>query len=208
MSILDKFACRQGVRSDVPNQELARYLASNHRAEDIEEIAKNLWNKDKAIQSDCIKILYEIGYIKPELIAKYVNDYIKLLKDRNNRLVWGGMIALSTIARIKHKEIFANLDIIKETTKKGSVITADGGIMTLANTAASGDKYNQAIFPYLIDCLKNCRPKSVGQYSESISVAVTKKNLGLFADTINARKHVLSPSQLKRVDKVLKKLNR
>jgi len=39
----------------------------------INEPVKNLENKDKRIQSDCIKILYEIEYLKPELIAGYQN---------------------------------------------------------------------------------------------------------------------------------------
>ena len=37
----------------------------------MREIAENLWNKDKNIQADCIKVLYEVGYIEPPLIAQY-----------------------------------------------------------------------------------------------------------------------------------------
>jgi hypothetical protein len=43
-------------------------------------------------------VLYELGYLAPELIADYVGDFIKLLKHENNRIDWGGMIALSTVA--------------------------------------------------------------------------------------------------------------
>ena len=42
-------------------------------------MVENLGNKDKSIQSDCIKVLYEIGYIKPILISNYVNEFTKLL---------------------------------------------------------------------------------------------------------------------------------
>ena len=206
MSILEKLACVQGVRSDVPNQKLVRELASKNSSEEISEIAENLWNKDKAIQSNCIKVLYEIGYIKPELIAEYVNDFIKLLSSRNNRLVWGGMIALSTIAEIKYEEIFEFQDTLKNAIGKGSVITVDGGLKTLSKIAACGGKYNSVLFPYLIECLKNCRPKSVAQYSESISVAVTEENRTQFVKAVNERKEILSPLQLKRIEKLLTKL--
>ena len=185
MSILDKLACAQGIRSDVPNQELARELASKNSSEEISEIAENLWNKDKAIQSNCIKVLYEIGYLKPELIAEYVNDFIKLLSGKNNRLVWGSMIALSTIAGIKYEEIFEFRDTMKNVVENGSVITVDAGIMALSKIAACGEKYNSLLFPYLIECLKKCRPKSVAQYSESISVAVTENNKSQFVNTVN-----------------------
>ena len=84
-------------------------LAQTRNAADIREIAENLWNKEPNIQSDCLKVLYELGYLAPELIADYADDFLKLLKHRNNRMVWGGMIALSTIATLKADEIFAHL---------------------------------------------------------------------------------------------------
>ena len=82
--------------------------------------------------------LYEIGYIKPELIAEYVNDFIKLLSSRNNRLVWGCMIALSTIAQIKYEEILELQNTFKNAIEKRPVITVDGGLKTLSKIAACG----------------------------------------------------------------------
>lgn len=206
MSILDELANAQGVKSDVPNQKLARKLTEHNNSDEIKVIVENLGNKDKSIQSDCIKVLYEIGYIKPILISDYVNELIKLLNSRNNRLVWGGMIALSTIASLKAKEIFEQRETIKKVLEKGSVITADAGIKTISQVAASGGKYNKALFPYLIECIKTCRPKSVAQYSESIFEAVSEENKTQFIKAVNERKDILNPSQLKRVDKLLKKL--
>lgn len=69
MSVLDRIAFHQGRRDEVPNQELAEELAEAQDAEGIEEIARNLWNPDKNIQSDCLKVLYEVGARKPELIG-------------------------------------------------------------------------------------------------------------------------------------------
>lgn len=206
MSVIEKLASRQGVNSDVPNQELAKELAFNNDTAAIKELAGHLWYKDKAVQSDCIKVLYEVGYIKPELIADYVNDFIKLLSSRNNRLVWGGMIALSTIADLKSREIFDSRDIIMQTIEEGSVITVDAGIKTLSRVAASGKRYNDILFPYLISSLRNCRPKSMAQYSESIFEAVTDENRLQFIEVLNERKDNLHPSQIKRIMKLLKKL--
>src|SRR2546422_884291 len=100
MSALEKIASMQGRRDEVPNQELAKELAAKADRKGIKEIADNLWNKDKNIQADCIKVLYEIGYLKPELIGGYVSDFVKLLSSKNNRLVWGAMTALTTVAEI------------------------------------------------------------------------------------------------------------
>lgn len=106
MSALNKIACMQQRRDEAPNIELAKALAGEKDIEGIREIAENLWNKDKNIQSDCISVLYWIGSASPELVLDYVSDFIKLLSTRNNRLIWGAMIALSTIASKKPQEIF------------------------------------------------------------------------------------------------------
>lgn len=69
----------------------------------------NLENKDRNIQGDCIKTLYETGYRNRELIAGYLPNFLALLTSENNRMVWGGMIALTTIAERKHKEAYLNI---------------------------------------------------------------------------------------------------
>ena len=65
MSILEKLACVQGFRRDVPNQKLAKELASKNSSEEISEIAENLWNKDKAIHSNCIKVCTKSDILNP-----------------------------------------------------------------------------------------------------------------------------------------------
>src|SRR5512136_689457 len=155
MSVLHKIAFYQDRRDEVPNQELARTLAQTRNVGDIREIAENLWNKAGNIQSDCLKVLYELGYLAPELIAEYVDDFIKLLKQRNNRMVWGGMIALSTIASLQADKIFPHLEEIKKTMKAGSVITNDAGMKTLAEIAARKEEYRAKIVPYLLERLSS-----------------------------------------------------
>lgn len=205
MSALDRIAHFQNRRDEVPNQELARDLASRKDSAGIREIAENLWNKDKGIQADCIKVLYEIGYLQSALIASYVEDFVKLLKSRNNRLVWGGMIALGTVAELKPDQIFAHLAEIKHAIDSGSVITVDNGVHTLALAASKGGKYNKAIFPYLTDHLKTCRPKDVAQHSEkTLPAVVTSSNRKEFIAILEKRKEDLSGSALSRVKKVIK----
>jgi hypothetical protein len=208
MSVLCKIACLQNRKDEVPNQELAKELVETNNLDGIEEIAENLFNKDKNIQSDCIKVLYEAGYIKPEIIAEYVGDFIKLLRNRNNRLVWGAMIALSIIASIKADEIYENIETVYEAIKEGSVITVDNGIKVLAAIASQNDEYDKNTFPFLINHLKTCRPKEVGQHAESIFIAVNPSNQDEFINVLKEREISLSSSQLARVKKLYRKLQR
>ena len=185
---------------------MAKELAEQEDSPAIEEIVRNLNNKNKRIQSDCIKVLYEIGYIEPQLIQPYADTFLSLLESKNNRLVWGGMIALSTIAPLQPDRIFERIDLVIKTIENGSVITVDRGIKTLALVASANDKYNKTIFPFLIDHLKTCRPKDLPQHAESIAVAVTDQNKADFISVLEERKALLKPSQRKRVEKVIRSL--
>ena len=172
----------------------------------IRELVEHLHNKEKRVQSDCIKVLSEIGYLKPALIAEYVDDFLPLLTSRNNRLVWGAMIALSTIAELRANEMFASRDRIMKAVEEGSVMTVDAGINALFGVAATDTTYNTTLFPYLLERLRLCRPKSVAQYAESIFLAVTKENTQQYLNVLNVRKSIVKPSQLKRIEKVEKRV--
>jgi hypothetical protein len=199
MSVIDKLAHSLGRRDEVPNQELARDLVAKNDKKGIREVAENLWNKDKHIQADCIKVLYEVGLIEPKLIADYAEDFVKLLKSRNNRLVWGGMTALAGVAKANPDAVFKHFDAIKKAKETGSVITVDNAISTLAYTAAANSKYNQPIFPYLLKHLSGCRPKEVPQHSEKALPAVNTSNKKEFIKVLEKRMEDLSGSGLARV---------
>jgi hypothetical protein len=205
MPVLHRIAHLQGRRDEVPNQQLARDLAAKKDKAGIREIAENLWNKDKNIQGDCIKVLYEVGVIEPKLIAGYAEDFVKALKSKNNRLVWGGMTALAEVAKADPDAVFEHLDEIKKAKETGSVITVDHAISTLAYTAASSEKYSKAIFPYLLKHLSSCRPKEVAQHAEKSLPAVNSKNKAEFIKVVEKRMEDLSGDALARVKKVIKK---
>jgi hypothetical protein len=202
--VLSKIAYFQNRRDEVPNQELARELAKSKNEAGIREIASNLWSKNKNIRSDCLKVLYEIGYIEPGLIADYVDDFLRLLKDKNNRLVWGAMIALASIADRTPIEIWAHIDDVMEAVEHGSVITLVWGIRTLAKIAASDKKYQEKISPILIQHLKTCIPRDLPTHAESILCAIDRDNQQEFLTVIETRRSELTPSQLVRLKKVIK----
>ena len=88
MSVLHLLASSKGSGTNEANIALAQQIASSENQEAVKELVAHLENTDKKIQGDCIKTLYEIGYIKPKLIANYYNDFFKLLSHKQNRMVW------------------------------------------------------------------------------------------------------------------------
>jgi hypothetical protein len=206
MSALEKIAYHQNRRDEVPNQQLAAELARNGDTAGIQEIAENLWNKNKNIANDCIKVLYEIGYHQPALISQYAEDFVKLLQVKNNRMVWGAAIALSTVASLSADRLFAHVDEIKEAVVKGSVITQDNGIAALGIIASQNDRYRDKIFPFLLHHLQTCRSKDVAQHSEKTLVAVTPQEKLAFVEVLSQRLGELTPPQGRRVGKVIREI--
>lgn len=208
MSVLGKIAYFQKRRDEVPNQQLARELAETKSRKEIQEIAENLWNKNRNIQSDCLKVLYEIGYINPGLIADYVQDFLKLLKNKNNRLVWGGMIALATIAEKRPREIWKNIDDVIDAVEHGSLITVVWGVKTLARVACADKKYHTRIFPILLGQLEKCLPRDLPSHTESMLCAVDAINEKKLLSVLDRRRREMNPSQITRLARILKKLGR
>ena len=102
MSVINLLSSSLGIRDEIPNQKLAWEIAETENKEAIEELVDNLQNnKDKKIRNDCIKVLYETGYKKPELISKYLKVFVELLGNKNNRLIWGAMIAIDAIVDVE-----------------------------------------------------------------------------------------------------------
>lgn len=208
MEVIKLLSSQQGLKGSDTDIALAHEIAETDNVAAIKELVRNLSNNDKLIQSDCIKVLYETGYIKPELIADYAEDFIQLLKSKNNRLVWGSMIALSTIAGINHQQVFASLNAIYETIQNGSVITIDAGVQLLAKLNKL-EEYSGKTEPLLIEQLWKCPIKQLPQYIEKSMICVTGKNKEIFVNIIEKRKpECVAVSQIKRLDKALKQIEK
>lgn len=208
MSVMKFLASSLNQRDQDPNQALAVDIIKSRRTDWIKELIDNLSNPKKNIQSDCIKVLYEIGERGSfELIAPYYNEFGKLLKSRNNRMVWGAMTALDTIASINPQDIYKLLPEIIEALNKGSVITIDHGVSILAKLS-SLSKYSKSIFPLLIKELQRCPAKQLPMYAEKSLIAASASNKKEFLGLLKKRLPELEKtSQRKRIEKVISKIN-
>ncbi len=203
MSAIERLASSLHRRDEVPNQELAKDLVRRSDRQGIREIAENLRNKDRNIQNDCIKVLYEIGYLEPSLVAPYSENFMELLGSKNNRMVWGAMLALSTVATLRADRLFRRYRLVEKAVETGSVITQDNGIAVLAAIASKGREYRKRIFPFLLKHLETCRPRDIPQHSEKSLPAVDARNKESFIKVLRKRSGLLSTPQLKRVTKVI-----
>lgn len=208
MSIYEKLSSRSGGKGEEAEVALAIVLAEKPNPQALQELVAGLKTNDKALQADCIKVLYEIGYRDPQQIAPFANDFLPLLNSKNNRMVWGGMIALSTIAQQSADTLFPHLEHILKAFEKGSVITKDAGVSVLAGIASANPEYAAQILPILFEHLKSCRPSSVAQHAERASVAIRPPHYDAFREILQNRLLDLSEAQTRRVKKLIKQFTK
>jgi len=207
MSVLNRLAHSLGRRDEVPNQELAKAVAKKKDKKAVKELIDNLSNKDKNIQADCIKTLYEIGYINPELIADYADVFLDLLDHKNNRLVWGAMTALDDISRVNPKGIYKALPKIMRTADEGSVITRDHCVNILIRLCAFKPAAENA-FELLLEQFKTAPTNQLPKYAEDAQSIIPKEKKAIVSRVLASRlKEIEKDSKRKRVEKVIKKLS-
>lgn len=204
--VLKKLAISQNRNDEEPNIELAEKIVANNDREGISELIKGL-QLSKGIANDCIKVLYEIGEREPLLISDYTTIFLDCLRSRNNRLVWGAMAALSSIADGEADIIYGQIDKVKAAYKVGSVITVDNSISVFSKLCKADQRYEKELFPFLMKHLETCRAKEIPQHAERISICVREENEELFIQKLNERMAELSIAQRKRVTKLIKKIN-
>jgi hypothetical protein len=203
--IISRLSSSMDRRDEGPNVLLAQSIAKKNDAAAVKELVDNLDNKNKGIQNDCIKVLYETGEIKPRLISGYAKKFIGLLDHKNNRLQWGAMTALSTIVQENPKVIYDHLSKIAEASDKGSVITKDNFVKILTGLCAN-KKYAQHAFFMLNDELMKCPVNQLPMYAENAVPVVDQNNMGTFVKTLQLRlKDIDKDSKRKRVEKVIKR---
>jgi hypothetical protein len=208
MGVLSKLASSLNRRDEVPNQELAKEIAKKKSKIDIQELVNNLSNKNKDIQNDCIKVLYEIGEINPSLISPYSKEFIKFLDHKNNRLRWGAMTAISSIALEDPKGVYAALPKIIDAAEKGSVITKDYAVNILIKLC-SAKQYADKAFLLLNDQLLKSPTNQLPMYAEKALPVVNEKNKEAFVRTLSSRlDDIEKDTKRKRVEKVIQKLGK
>jgi len=202
--IIARLATSLGRRDEVPNQELASKIVKANDDKAVAELVENLENKNKGIRSACIKVLYEVGYARPKLIAGYTNAFLKLLDSKDNRLQWGAMIALGCIVTEKPAEIFEALPKIVAAADKGSVITRDHCVNILISLSAT-TSYAHMAFPLLLEQMLRCPTNQLAMYAEKALPVVNAANRDHFVKVLAVRlDEIEKESQRKRIEKVIR----
>ncbi len=206
IDVLSKIASAINRRDEIPNQELAQEIISAEDHKAVQILVDSLRSKNKAIQNDCIKVIYEIGDKRPDLILIYFHDFLELLGTNNNRLQWGVMTAINCLASYKSNELYHRLPKLIHIGEKGSVITRDYTINIMIEVAKNTNLKSD-VFTLLLEQLLKSPDNQFPKYAEQVLELVDEHHKKEFRNTIQLRlQNLQKQSHINRIQKVLKKL--
>jgi uncharacterized protein YfcZ (UPF0381/DUF406 family) len=208
MSVTNRLASSLNRRDEEPNTELAKEIAAAGNTAAVKELIENLHHKNKAVQSDSIKVIYEIGKLNPGLFTGYVKELVALLDTKNNRLQWGVMTAIDHITNDVPKAVYAALSKIISTADQGSVITNDHCVSILVKLSAI-ENCQEVTLALLNERLLKSPVNQLPMYAEQALPVIDEKNKEGFIKTLIARLgDVEKESKRLRIEKVIKKLGK
>lgn len=202
--VIDFLSSTLGKKDESANIELAKLIVSEDDNVAIKELFQLLQGKNKKTQHDCIKVLYEIGAISPNMVASYYLDFISLLKSKDNRIQWGAMTALDSILLVKHEAIFPILPQLIAIAEQGSVITMDKCIAILIKYLSLA---HYDVFHLLHELLLKCPPNQLPMYAEQAQAFIPQQYKTELSKTLSNRlDDIEKESKKARIRKVIKKL--
>ena len=206
MSMADRLAGAMERRDEAPNVELAEELVAREDRAGIAEVVALVRTGTSRQRNDGMKVLYEIGARRPDLVGGYCPVFLEALASSNNKQVWGAMAALDSVAEQRADTLVAELPRIMAAADKGSVIAKDRCTSILVKLARAG--YAQKAVPLLVERLKNAAPNQFPAYAEeTASVMTPEQKPGFLAVLTERIKGIAQKSKRDRVEQVLRKLN-
>jgi len=204
--IIELLASSLGRGDEEPNIRLAESIVKTKDEGAVHILVDQL--KNKSVQNDCIKVLYEIGHRNPSLISPYLEDFTGHLQSSNNRLQWGAMAALDCITEIIPLSIHKQLSPILSAADSGSVITRDHAVNILIKLCRY-DTYHDQTWPLLMEQLSTSPVNQLPMYAERILPVVKSPDKDDFEQVLRTRmEDVHKESKRRRIEKVISKINK
>ena len=205
-SVLDQLASASGQAKQDLNIALARKIAEEKNTGLVNELISGLNHKTRSIRHDCIKTLYEIANLQPSLISPHSSVFISLLENKDNRMQWGCLIALSAITSTVPEQVFSALPQLIYIADQGSVIKRDYCVRIFI-LLSTHRKYQHTVMPLLLGQLLLAPVNQAPAYAEQIYNVLTKRYKADFEEILLMRLNdTEQESRRKRLENVLKKL--
>jgi len=165
MPIAHRLASALKRKDQAPNIELAIDIVEAEDCEATRELAELLATGTKSQRHEALKVLYEIGYREPAMLAPHIELLFDELDSSNNRTLWGAMIALSTLVAANPTRIMKGIDQLMDAAERSSVIAKYHMVKILVALAALPRHHNE-VMPHLFQMVESAAINQFPTYAE------------------------------------------
>ena len=206
-NLIDRFSSTQGRRDQGPNRSFAKELAISRDGTSVKKIADLLAaGQGRKLENDMLLCLASLSELAPDLLKPHAGLLIGFLNSKNNRAIWGAMIALSNIAPIIRPLLYKNLPLILDAMDKGTVVTRDHGFVILLHLYEDIN-YQDDAFGLISEQLNSAPDNQLGQYAEKFIKIASTMHIATALEILENRSRELEkPSHKKRIASIIKKV--
>ncbi len=201
-AVLPRLGSALGVRHTKADIALGQDIAARGDAEAIAGLVELL--DDGAHASSAIKAIYECGYQAPELLVPHLPVFRVLLDGANNRMVWGGMIAISCVAKADPDAVWAHRERLELALQNGTVITKMSAVHALTAVAASDPAKADDLQEWFEEALEGLDAKQLLGAAELILPVATERRY-LLSTLIERGDQLATATARKRLQRLLKR---
>ncbi len=103
-------------------------------------------------------------------------------------MVWGAMIAIASIAKVKPETVYNDIDLIRKKLKRVLLSQNVHGVYALINMAGSSERIYNDIIGELFDILEETRPVDYAKRAEALAEILTVEDKCKLKESIE-KKH-------------------
>lgn len=206
INIEERLSTSLGNNQGIPNVMLAEEITREEDVQSVVELARLLSEGSRDQKKSAIKVLYEIGDRQPALIADHIDVFLTQMTGLDIRLVWGSLMALSSISCVTPKPVFKCIKDICSAGDKGSIIAKDQVFKILLNLMKAEPRLIADLMPVLIDRLEISSIHQFPRYAENALATLPVRYEPLFRELLQRRlSEVKEQSRISKIEILLKK---
>ncbi|MEP3279290.1 MAG: hypothetical protein ABJN26_12620 [Stappiaceae bacterium] len=201
-NIAAQLASSLGHTDESANIELAEALCQSDDQTAVAFVVDILETGTKTLRKDAIKVLYEVGARRPELIVPHTDVFFDGIDSRDNRIVWGALKALAKICTVSPDSVADRLNLVLKAADNGSVIAKDQAVEILVSLK-SLPKYTQVASSELFSRLRTAAINQLPRYAEITAANLLPSEMNEFLSILEMRlADPMSESSRRRLRKV------
>jgi len=166
LAVRPQLGASQGVRHTRVDIALGQDIAARGAQAELDGLVELL--ADEQVASSAIKAIYECGYLAPQLLVPHLPVFRAAVDGRNNRMVWGGMIAIWCVAKADPDAVWAHRERLEQALRQGTVITQMSAVQALTTVAGSDPAKAEALSAWFEEVLETIGSKQLVQCAELI----------------------------------------